>query len=43
MIDEAEFLRLMGNGTGYSDEFPEGADAAPASEEGNLFVGLEEK
>ena len=43
VIDEAEFLRLMGNGTGYSDEFAEGADAAPASEEGNLFAGWEEK
>ena len=43
VIDEAEFLRLMGNGTGYSDEFAEGADAAPASEEGNLFAGWEGK
>ena len=42
LIDEAEFLRLMGNGTGYSDEDIKGTEATPELEDGNLFTGLEE-
>ena len=43
VIDEAEFLRLLGSGTGNSDEDIKGTEATPVSEEGNLFSGLEEK
>ena len=41
VIDEAEFLRLLGGGEGSSGETKE-AVAAPAMEEGNLFAGWEE-
>ena len=43
VIDEAEFLRLLGSSTGISDEETKETEATPVSEEGNLFAGLEEK